>query len=217
MIKDGLSKVIESNSGEHEVTNFLAKHPNIVRWAFSKTGGHSAFVLKEFPFGCNYRADFVVLMSRSGAWEVHMIEFEPPNDKVINKDGTPSQRFNKAISQINDWKSYIERNPVQVRQDLSDWCVKKDILGFFSEEESPSNDTGDYLHDPNTCIWYHFHIVIGRRDKINKEQRRKMNQYYAAPADVCTYGRLLDIAGNFDEYNAEPHKNILLTKTEEEY
>jgi hypothetical protein len=215
MIEPELREIIENGLGEHAVMNYLAKHPSVVRWAFSKTGGHSAFVLKEFPFGCRYRADFVVLTSRSGAWEIQMIEFEPPNDRVINKDGTPSQRFNKAISQIHDWKSYIEKNPIQIRQDLSDWCVKKDILGFFSDDEPPCSDAGDYLHDPNTCIWYHYHIVIGRRDKISKEQRRKMNQYYATPADVHTYGLILDIAANFDIHNANPHKSILLTETKE--
>jgi hypothetical protein len=145
-----------------------------------------------------------------------MIELEPPNDKVINKDGTPSRRFNKAISQINDWASYIERNPRQIREDLSDWCMKHDLLGLHSNDHPPCNYTGDYLHDKET-IWYYYHIVIGRREHITKEQRMKMNQllrgiYFR----VCTYGRLLDIAMNFDKRIANPNERVCMTDTEED-
>jgi len=204
--------------GERGVSRFLAEHPAIVRWAFCSTGGHSTYVVKQFPFGSHYRADFVVPMSYSGVWNLHMIELEPPGDRVINKDGTPSHRLNKAISQIHDWASYIEQNPNSFRKDLSDWCVNHDLLGFHSDQRPPCNFTGDYLRDPDTYICFYYHIVIGRRDRITREQRGKMNQFSRGihHLRVCTYGRFLDIAKNFDKHEANPNEPVCLTDTEED-
>jgi len=209
-----LLHILDNTNGEREVSRFLAKHPEIVRWSFCLTGGHSTYIVKEFPFGSHYYADFVAPLSCSGMWEVHMIELESPNDRVINKDGTPSHSFNKAISQIHDWASYIEENPYSFRKDLSDWCMKHDLLDFRRKKWQPRNDSGDYLHDPDTHIWFYYHIVIGRRDRITKEQRRKMNQF-SRGFRVCTYGKFLDIARNIDKRKANPNESGFLTDTEE--
>jgi len=156
-------------------------------------------------------------MSYSGTWEVHLVELEPPNDKVINKGGTPSQRFNKAISQVHDWAAYIKDNPCEVRRDLSKWCADHDLLGYSGGCGDPCNSTGDYLRDPETFIRYYYHIVIGRRDRIAKEQRRRMNQYSEGLyLRVCTYGRFLDIARNYDIYNTDPGARVCLTDTAED-
>ncbi len=213
-----MSHIIDETTGERGVSRFLGKHPEIVRWAFCRSGGHSTYVVKEFPFGSRYRADFVVPTSDSGGWNIHMIELEPPNDRVINKDGTPSLRFNKAISQIHDWAHYIEQNPYSFRKDLSDWCINHDLLGCHSDDEAPRNDIGYYLHEPDTFIQCHYHIVIGRRDHITKRQRRKMNQFvWGMHIDsVCTYGRFLDIAMNFDKLEINPNEGVCLTDTEED-
>jgi len=205
-------------SGERDVLRFLAEHPKIVHWAFYSPAGHATYVVKEFPFGSHYKADFVLSMASSGMWEVHLIELEPPNDKVINKDGTPSHRFNKAISQIHDWASYIEKNRVSFREDLSDWCMKRDLLGLPGSSGPPRNFTDNYLRDSETHIWFYYHIVIGRRDRIKKDQRRKMDQISSGNRNlkVCTYGRLLDIARDLDKHEANPGEPVRLTDTEED-
>jgi len=194
-----LSRIIEDTTGERGVTKFLVKHPEIVRWAFCKTGGHSTYVVKEFQFGSHYKADFVVPMSSSGTWEVHLIELEPPDDKIITQNGTPSKRLNIAIRQINDWKSYIEQNRNSFRQDISDCCRKHDLLGDSDTTQPPRNFTGDRLCDSGTNIWFHYHIVIGRREKVTEEQRKYMNQLSRNDFKICTYGTFLDIARNLDK------------------
>ena len=216
MLQEELNRILNGASGERRASAFLARNPEIVRWAFCWTGGHSTYVVKEFPFGSRYRADLVVPLSYSGAWEVHMIELEPPNDSVINKDGTPSQRLNKAMSQIQDWREYIERNPDSIRKDLSDWCVKHDRLRLYDDHDPPCNETGDYLSHPDTYIVYEYHIVIGMRESVSREKRRKMNQYSGSmDIDICTYGRFLDIARNFDRHYANPRRRLWLTKRKE--
>ncbi len=158
-------------------------------------------VLKKFPLGNRHKTDFVVPMASSGMWEVQMIELEPPDDKVINVDGTTSRRLKEAMSQIGDWKSYIDENRDPVRRDLSEWCMKHDLLKFPGSSGPPRNFTGNYLRAPETYVRYYYHIVIGRRDRITEEQRRKMNQISQCIPDlkICTYGSLLDAAKKIDE------------------
>jgi hypothetical protein len=148
-----LSKILNSKNGERPVHGFLGKNPKLVWLAICKVGGHSTYVVKEFPFGSRHKADFVVAQSASGHWEIHLIELEPPNDRVINKDGTPSHRFKKAISQVYDWATYIEQNGAAFRKDLSDWCMEHDLLKLSSRDRPPRNWTNNLLQDQNTVIW----------------------------------------------------------------
>lgn len=211
MLKSELKKVLAGNSGEREALKFLARHPELVRWAFCKVGGHSTYVLKEFPFGNRFRADLVVATSYSGAWEVHFVELEPVGDPVITKEGVPSKRFNKALSQIGDWDAYIEKNPVLVREDLSHRCIKSDLLKFFNDGLDPTNYAGNKLRDPETCIWFHYHIVIGRRENVGKEKRDKINQNRKRTAvNIVTYDNFIDVAENL-ENTTKRAKKVLST------
>jgi len=199
-----LEDIVSLGKGEREVSAFLAKHPQILRWAVCKTGGHCTYVLREFPFGSHYKADFVVVMCYSGAWEVHLIELEPTDDAVITKDGKPSNRLNGALLQLRDWKEYIDRNSLAFRQDLSSWCQKKDILGDCKTVKTPVNGTGHYLKDAETFIYFNYYIFIGDRKKITDDQRRRINQLNGDDyrTKIFTYGRLIDIAKNMDDFSA---------------
>lgn len=217
MIAKELENILRNGRGEREVSKFLAKHPGIVRWAVCNTGGHSAYVLKEFQLGSHFKADFVVPYSYSGCWEVHFIELEPPEDHVINKDGTVSQRLNKALAQICEWNDYILNNQIQIRQDLARQSMKKDLLKWMPKGQRPTNYTTDYLDDPATYIRYYYHIAIGNRWNVSKEQRKRMNQQVNQHAyHIFTYGRFLDIAKNFDRYEfLKGEGSVCLTDSEE--
>lgn len=207
MLENEITQIINNSTGEREISTFLARNPNIMRWAVCRTGGHTNYVIKEFPFGSRYKADFVVPMSYSGVWEVNLIELEPHDDKVITQNGLPSSRLNKAISQINDWKEFIERNPLQFRNDLAHWCIKKDLLGFSNDGEIPSNFSGDLLNSPETFIRYNYFIVIGNRGSITTEKRRKMNQL-SRDIEIFTYGRFIDLARKFDKIKLDSRASV---------
>lgn len=214
MLQQEFEKILDETRGEGQISSFLARNPNIIRWAVCKTGGHSTYVLKEFPFGSKYKADFVVPMSYSGMWEVNLIELEPHDDKVITREGLPSKRLNKAISQIKDWKDYIAKNPLEFRSDLSNWCIKKDLLGLFNNKKTPTNYTGDLLNSPDTTIFYNYHIFIGNRENIDSEKRRRMNQL-RDNIDIFTYGRILDMAKNLDKMKMNPNETVFLRESDE--
>jgi hypothetical protein len=215
MIKDKLLAVLDSSNGERGIQKFLKKNPRIVLWSFVKIGGHSKFVIAEFPFGSHYRADFVIPVSHSGVWEVHFVELEPPSDKVITRSGRPTKAFSGAISQIHDWKDYVDQNRTSVQRDLSEWCVKKDILGLHSNKRPPSNYSGNYLKDPESFVRFEYHIVIGRRKNVTNEIRRKINQFNSNDCDVCTFDAFADIAENLDAAAAKKPGVYLARRAED--
>lgn len=215
MRKEDFEKILNESEGERAAAEFLAKNAEILRWSVCRTGGHSNYVLKEFPFGSRYKADFVVLTAYSGVWDIHFIELEPPKDRVITKAGLPSQRLNKAISQINDWREYIDNNKLALQKDLTKWCMTKDLLGIENPKNIPNNFSNNRLNSIDTVIRCYYYIFIGNRENMNEETRRRMNQVSNFHIDVKTYGRFLDIAENLDTYEKEPLKSIRITKSDE--
>jgi len=203
-LSEELQSALET-PGERAAAAFLAKNPQLVYWAFARTDGHASYVLKEFPFGSRYKADFVVLYAYSRVWEIHLIELEPPKDPIITKKGVPSARLSKAISQVSDWREYFLSNRAVVQRDLNDWCGRKDLLGWMRDPENPCNFTGDELRDPSIYIDLQCHVIIGRRGDVSSEKGRKMNQYrFNGFARVGTFDRFLDIARNIDRREANP-------------
>lgn len=214
-LSNGLNATLEE-SGERAIMSFLAKHPELVYWAFARTDGHASFVLKEFPFGSRYKADFVVLYAYSRVWEIHLIELEPPNDLVITKRGVPSARLSGAVSQVSDWRDYFSRHRAVVQRDLNDWCGKKDLLGWMQDPKDPMNFTGDELKDPSIFVDLQCHVIIGRRAALDSEKGRKVNQYgYNGFVRIGTFDRFLDIARNLDRRAEDPESPVSLAEKHE--
>lgn len=210
-----LDRILKSGKGEREICGILSKYPEVLRWTFCRTGGHGNWILKEFPLGSKYKTDFVIITCYSGKWDIYMVELEPHDDQVITKAGLPSNRLNGAIAQVNDWKEYINQNPTLFRQDLSDWCIKRDILNDSRAIKTPVNGTGQYLKSPDTYLDIHYCIVIGNRVNIDDEKRRKINQIqYSNRIDIFTYGRFCEVAKNFDDYHYGK-EGVIFTKTNE--
>lgn len=214
MLANTLEKILDKSGGERAAYHFLKKNPALVLWSFIRAGGHSQYILAEFPIGIRYRADFVILFEYSGGWEVYLIELEPVHDCVITKDGRPSKRLNSAISQVNDWAEYVETNRLQVKRDFSDWCVRHDLLGWDSPDDSP--DDPPSIKDPDSYVHFHYYVIIGRREAITKEKRRKMNQWRrTATISIGTYDRFLDVARNMDYNEAHPNRPVWVSEIKE--
>jgi hypothetical protein len=185
---------LDQQKGERGMSSFLEKRPQILYWCLCGTGGHTRFVFREFPIGTQYVADYVVVNSYSGLWQVKFVELEPVDDLVFTKKGTPTKRFAEAIKQADDWAEYFENNKNQIRQELVRWAKDKDILGYDSDDDNPVNYSGNYLVDPNSSLWESFHIIIGRRDKLSsKSHHRKATYHKRHNIDVRSYDMLLDL------------------------
>lgn len=151
-------------------------------------------MFREFPLGSRYRADYVILNSYSGVWEVKFIELEPVDDPVFTKSGVPSRRLSGAIKQVDDWAEYYDVHKEQVRSDLVYWAKNNDILGYDTRDE-PSNYSGDKLADPRSYLSESFHIIAGRRNNIDREGHRRKATYTSKHGiEIASYDRILDLA-----------------------
>ena len=88
---------LDAQTGERQVADFIRQKPQVLYWALCGRSGHCRFVFHEFPLGSSFVADFVVLNSYSGVWEVKFVEFEPVDERIFTKAGVPAKRLAGAI------------------------------------------------------------------------------------------------------------------------
>jgi Domain of unknown function (DUF4263) len=189
---DAFASMLDRATGERELLRFFAKHPHAIYWTLCRAGGHGRYVFREFPLGSSHVADFVLLNSYSGVWEIKFVELEPVSAKVF-KAGVPAKRFAGAIKQIDDWVTYFERHREQVRADLLRWARTRDLLGY-TEREAPSNFSGNLLADPATHLAVSSHVFIGRRSVLSAEEHSQKARYLSRhTVEVATYDRILDL------------------------
>jgi len=187
---------LNNEKGERGISDFIKKQPQILYWTLCRAGGHSRFVFREFPIGNSFVADFVILNSYSGVWEVYFIELEPVDAKIFTKSGVPAARLAGAIKQIDDWADYFDKNKSEIRSELVRWAKTKDLLKY-SDGKNPCNFSGQFLSNPQTNLFEKFFILIGRRNSINSdEQNRKGQLVKRRNVEVISYDRLLDLVSD---------------------
>lgn len=190
-----LQDILTCSKGERKITQYLKKNPPLIYWTFCLTGGHVNYVFSEFTVGNQFKADFVVLHTHSGAFEAHFIELKPVRDPVFNKDGTPSKHLAVATRQIDDWREYISKNEWTFRQDLVRWCKTRDILNVSTPDYDPANYAKELLIDPSTGLFVSYYIIIGMREDLTKEKRQLKSRYLKNhEIDVGSYDRFLETA-----------------------
>ena len=193
MLPDKLQALLDQTDGEREITAFLKKHPTIVLDAFVKFGDGSC-VVPDFPFGTEFKADFVALAPFSGGWEIHFIELEPPDERLFNSDGTAARRLNQAIAQVGEWRTFIEKNRPAVLRDLVRFAKDKDLI-MGPRENEPTCHVGWPIDHRRAVHILHYNIVIGRRGELtDQEIERKSAFKENHKVELMTYDRLVEVA-----------------------
>ena len=196
-----LNNLLDSETGERKVVQFLAKHPELLFDYFVNPRGHCQYVLTEVSLGGDYYMDAVVLNGYSGAWEGYFIEFEPIGDKVFNRDRTPTPRTKNALKQIADWREYMRLNPTQFRRKLAKRCQTHDLLRAPEPDVEPRTYSNHPLKDPESFMWEHFWIISGRRNQLSRGVRALMaRQQSETHIYMSSYDGFLDLAKKFRDH-----------------
>ena len=198
MLTEKLLEILDHSKGERELCRFLKYNPFVLTTSLSYLG-RPRRVIAEFPLGNDYKADFVVLAPYSGAFEIRLIEIEPPESKIFNKDGTLARRANKALEQVNSWRTYIEKNKQQFLRDIEKYAQTKDLIQSHSEPITCT--AGSSIHDPSMWIYPKFDIIIGRRKTLDKiDLERKAGFGKNGDVSIITSDRLLQGTEIIDEH-----------------
>ena len=151
----------DNTTGERAALRFLKANPELLFWSFFSLGGHMEYIVPEFGLGKELVCDFILLQSYSAGWKIVFVECEPVDDRVFNKDRTPSKRLRIAQKQIGDWQRYADVDGTSLRIQMADACKKKDIWQRPRRKSDPSSFSGMKLQDPKTTIQFEYAIVIG--------------------------------------------------------
>jgi hypothetical protein len=166
-------------------------------------------VAAEFQFGTDYRADFVALGSFSGGFSVHFIELEPPDAQLFTRSGMAAKRLNEAISQVDSWRAFIEKHRDSVLHELSKHIQNHQLI-FDPMDYEPTDNFGLPLYHPRACLYWHYHVVIGRRRRLTEEELEKKASFLKHHnIHLMTYDRLLDAAKKLDTFERlKPNQHI---------
>jgi hypothetical protein len=180
----------------------LKEHPLVL----SETIPQGHFVAAEFPFGTDFRADFVVLGPFSGGWSVHFIELEPPNVPLFTRAGKPAKHLVSAVAQIDSWRTFIEKNRACVLRELSKYVQKHELI-YENRSIEPLDHAGWPLHHPESALGWEFKIVIGRLKNLAEWEIGKKGNYEKHHGiEVITYDRLIQTAEKYDSGVMPPWK-----------
>jgi len=195
-IKNRLFEVLDQAKGEREIHAFLKEEPLLVWATFMNLGGHSDYVIPEFSLSGKYYADFVVMQSFSGGWNIAFIELEPVDEKPFNQDGSPSKRLRGAIKQINDWHDFEKEEGASLRSHLADAAKKYDTL--YPEHNLAREPwcVKMKLRDPKTYLCCKYFIVMGRRSHFDEEFIHVKAKFarHNNNLEISTYDRFIEVA-----------------------
>ena len=166
---DGFRDVLETAKSERAPQLYLQEHPQLL-CCFLRSG-HGEWVVPQKRLGAEYVPDFVVGCGNSGGIFWNAIELESPNAKFVIKNGQPTRELRTAISQIEDWRRWLESNLDYARR-----APSRNGLGL--EEISPQIPS---------------HIVIGRSSDLNARFNALRKTYYErSMIEIITYDGLLE-------------------------
>jgi hypothetical protein len=208
-LAEELETLIDSSTTERPIVRWLKQKENA--WILPlavKMYPFVKYVLAEFHFGTDYRADFVVMGPFSGGFDIQFIEMEPPNVPLFTGAGKPAERFAGALAQVRDWKNYVDKNRDIVVKELAKSAEKEALLWtrWTKNSKFPSEFPSvlSPLRHPRAGFNWDYHIVIGRRTSLSEEQLEKKAAFYKHEnVDLMTYDRLIDAAKAWDTDKGE--------------
>lgn len=136
-------------------------------------GHHDAYLFPEQQLGNEYAADYMLVGKNSDGYSIVLVEFEKANTEyLINTANTESESVRKGLTQIQDWKRWIDGN--------RDYFLKN--IGLFQQG----------IDVPVYRIYYY--LVVSRRDFMNQTALdvRCQSIYEKINTKIVTFDRLVD-------------------------
>jgi Domain of unknown function (DUF4263) len=217
LLENKIAEILNQTRGEREIHDFLKGEPYLVWSTFMSMGGHSEYVLPEFSFAGKYRADFVVMQSFSGGWNVSFIELEPVDEKPFFMDGRQSNRLRGALKQIDDWKAFAHDESASLRSCLADAAQKYDILYPERNLAREPRSVKMPLRDSRTYLKCEYFIVMGRRSDFSEDLTYRKSKFPAHHhVEILTYDRFIQVAENLEQRN-EGYKRRTIDEKDKEF
>ena len=171
-----LLKVLDSAKKENDIQNYIKENK---KWFIPASifkdydfGHHEAYISVEQPLGAEYKADYMLLGRNSIGHHIVLVEFENVNvDFRLKKSNMETEAVRKGMTQINDWKRWMDNNRPYFLQS----CGLSDI-------------------GRNIPTWgITYCLVVGHRKRMDDTSNQMRGQIqYERGVHIITYDRLVD-------------------------
>ncbi len=176
---------------EQVVQDYLEAHPEMIPTPnLLNHHLHLEMVISKFPLDTALKTDLAYITKSSGVWRITFVELEQPDKPVFKGDAAstvPAAEFTAALSQVRDWRVYVDENKADVLRRLSPLLVPATM------RENPTE--------------FQYILVIGRSSNTNASAvRKKALHRLATDSDVAilTY----DSVANWYRHGERYSKNI---------
>ena len=180
-----LDEIIKTND-EHKIQKYIEDHPEILMASIGTANWAYNYVLPQFRFGNEGIADFVVMTGQSDSYWIHIVELKLPEDIQFNQDGSFRKPLNKALSQVNGYRTWIEEH--------MDY-FKESLLKRIVEIDTDFKENFDVTRRFIICV----DIIIGRRENLSSENRKITSSFYGNNTSIISYDRLVETEKRLDE------------------
>lgn len=192
----GFETVLNNALDERPVQRWLTEYP----WMLvGDLCGGCRWVVPEKRLGSHFRADFLVAKLDSLGAKWVLVELESPKAPLFTKDGRESRQLAKGISQILEWRRWLDDNRIYARRRGQSGLGLKDITGdspgllLIGREDDRTADNRDQLKQ----LSFNHRIEIQSYDRLIREARHRIGFRASYPlGDRCTTctvgGRLPD-------------------------
>lgn len=136
-------------------------------------GHHLAYLVPEQSLGAEYRADYMLLGNNSIGHQIILVEFEDVNvEYKLSTSNTETESVRKGLTQIRDWKRWIDNHRDYFLQSCGLSAIAKSI--------------------PSWGI--HYCLVVSRRNRMSDiaNEMRSQMQHETPGLHIVTYDRLVD-------------------------
>lgn len=165
-----------ARKGENAVQQFVETHSELIPTPFLLNHSlHLQSVISKLKLTKDLTTDFVYLTKSSSTWYCCLVEIEDPTKPIFTGDlerVTFHSEFNKALGQVDSWKSFIDGTGAS---QIRDWL--KPLMSVM----------------PENRVRFKYVLVYGRRAEMdgNQERINRWDQLSTDERRVVTYDSLI--------------------------
>lgn len=181
------NEVICSSTNEQEIQRYIK---NGRKWFIPGSifldynfGHHDAYLFPEQKLGNDYIADYMLLGKSSDGYSIVLVEFEKAKTPyTLSNSNTEAESVRKGITQIKDWKRWVDQN-----------------RDYFMKNIGISQNGIDI---PTHRIFYY--LVVSRREHMSDIAKdvRSQTMYEMNNTKIVTFDRLTDNIRKLKNYNS---------------
>jgi hypothetical protein len=179
---------------EEQLQGFLTEHPGFLMGLFGMNDAGDLAIITKPKVGTKYVADFAIVQVFQGGAVVFLIEIETAHEPLFTGSLSPARRLQRALTQIDEWKEWINPNKLSFCRDVVDHACRLPLYDpqtvsnsgcrFSSAEHIRQMwDAFGGSADPNV----QFAILAGRWGLLSREEKNRFMSKFRGWGELSVF------------------------------